>query len=268
MRFVHSRGKLGVFRGGYTLDSRCNLRCIIEPGELGLPWSMFLHVWLNALYQIAGTFPLMVPCTRVVHLAEGPLTGVGPRTVRRQPAHLTTWRTGLLLLNGLRCMNTVVIRAHRDMRHLSSWVRGVRQREALPRQPVVFTRAEALGNGPGARGRAPARSCVAFFPGVMTSAGVPCGLHAALTFGRRCISSVSAKTRPARACQWSCWHCIRANRAIRCGASSLATSWARFHTQPLSWRQRRTVSADTARPCLAWSVAASVAQLPRVRHQP
>ena len=33
-RFVHSRGKLGLFLGGYALDSRCDLRCIIEPREL------------------------------------------------------------------------------------------------------------------------------------------------------------------------------------------------------------------------------------------
>ena len=61
---------------------------------------------------------------------------------------------------------------------------------------------------------------------------------------------------------------MRANRSIRCGSSSLATSFARFHTQPISWSQRRTVSADTSIPCLAWSVAARVAQLHRVRHQP
>lgn len=59
-----------------------------------------------------------------------------------------------------------------------------------------------------------------------------------------------------------------ARRSIRWGASSLATSLARFYTQPISWSQRRTVAADTAMPCLAWSVIASVAPLHRVRHQP
>jgi hypothetical protein len=49
---------------------------------------------------------------------------------------------------------------------------------------------------------------------------------------------------------------------------ALATSFARFQTQPMSWSQRRIVSAETARPRVVCSVRASVAQLQRVRHQP
>src|SRR5215467_1298871 len=52
------------------------------------------------------------------------------------------------------------------------------------------------------------------------------------------------------------------------GSLSFALSLARFHTQPISWSQRRTVHADTSKPCLAWSWAANVAPLHRVRHQP
>jgi hypothetical protein len=48
----------------------------------------------------------------------------------------------------------------------------------------------------------------------------------------------------------------------------LATNLARFHTQPSSCSQRRTVPAETSRRCLAWSSRANVAQLQRVRHRP
>ena len=66
MRFVHSRRKFGVLLRGYTLDSRCDFRCIIEPGKFVLPWSIGLHVLLDVLHQIAETFPFMVPCTEDV----------------------------------------------------------------------------------------------------------------------------------------------------------------------------------------------------------
>jgi hypothetical protein len=83
MRFVHSRCKLGLFLGGYALDSRCDFRGIIEPGEFVLPWSIFLHVLLDILHHIAKTFPFMVPYTLVVHVAERPLNRVGTRTSSR-----------------------------------------------------------------------------------------------------------------------------------------------------------------------------------------
>src|SRR5262249_27344534 len=83
MRFVHSRCQRGLCLGGYTLDSRGDLRSIIELGEFVLPWSIFLHVLLDVLHQIAETFPFVVPCTLVVHIAERPLDRVGPWTVGR-----------------------------------------------------------------------------------------------------------------------------------------------------------------------------------------
>src|SRR5262249_24274400 len=70
------------------------------------------------------------------------------------------------------------------------------------------------------------------------------------------------------ACQCSTCQRIRAKRSTRCGSLSLATSLARFHTHPRSWRQRRTVHADTSRPCLAWSSCANAAHLQRGRHHP
>jgi hypothetical protein len=83
MRFVHSRGKLGLFLGGDALDRCCDLRCIIGLGEFLLPWSIFLHVLLDVLPQITEAFPSVVPCTLVVYIAEYPLNRVGTRTIRR-----------------------------------------------------------------------------------------------------------------------------------------------------------------------------------------
>jgi hypothetical protein len=42
-----------LFLCGYTLDSRGDLRSIIELGELVLPWPVLLHMPLDILYQIA-----------------------------------------------------------------------------------------------------------------------------------------------------------------------------------------------------------------------
>jgi hypothetical protein len=144
MRFVHSRCKLGLFLGGYALDSRCDLRCIIEPGEFVLLWSIFLHVLLDVLHQIVEAFPFMVPCTLVVYITEHPLNRVGPRTVRRQPEHLKTGVACQPLFDGFRFMNTVVICDHIEARKLSSRVRGVQQGQELPKQRVVVTRTEAI----------------------------------------------------------------------------------------------------------------------------
>jgi hypothetical protein len=83
MRFVHSRGNLGLFLGDSVLDRRGNLWCSIELGEFVLPWPMRLHVPLDVLHQIAEAFPLMIPCALVVDIADHPLNGVGTRTVRR-----------------------------------------------------------------------------------------------------------------------------------------------------------------------------------------
>ena len=83
MRFVHSCCNPGLFLGSEVLDRRCDFRGIIELGEFVLPWAMRLQVLLDVLYQIAETFPLMVPCTLIVHLAEDPLNRIGARTVRR-----------------------------------------------------------------------------------------------------------------------------------------------------------------------------------------
>ena len=88
MRFVHSRCKLGLFLGGYALDSRRDPRGIIELGECVPPGTICLHVLLDVLYQIAETFPFMVPCTLIVYIAERPLNRVGTWTIRRQPEDL------------------------------------------------------------------------------------------------------------------------------------------------------------------------------------
>src|SRR5262245_56999934 len=83
MRFVHSRCHLGLFLGGYVLDRRCDLRCIIELGECVLPWSMLLHMPLDVLDQVAEAFSPVVACAFVMDIAEDPLNRIGTWTVRR-----------------------------------------------------------------------------------------------------------------------------------------------------------------------------------------
>ena len=61
MRFVRSRGKLGLWCGGSGLDRRGNLWCSIEPGELVLPWSLRVHVHWS----------WTTPKTRSIGLARG-----------------------------------------------------------------------------------------------------------------------------------------------------------------------------------------------------
>ena len=113
MRFVHSRRKFGVLLRGYTLDSRCDFRCIIELGELVLPWSIFAYVLLDVLHHIAETFPFVVPCALIMDIAERSLNGIGPWTIRWQPQQHKTGVTGQPLRDGFGFMNTVVI--HHDV---------------------------------------------------------------------------------------------------------------------------------------------------------
>jgi hypothetical protein len=79
MRFVHSRCKPRLFLGGYGLDRCCDFRCIIELGELVLPWSI-LSSWLG-----------QSPCVRK-----------RPRRTRRKSllwcALTPGWVVGLVLL--------------------------------------------------------------------------------------------------------------------------------------------------------------------------
>jgi len=83
MTFVHSCGNLGLLLSGYVLDSRRDLRGIIEMGEPVLPWAILVHMTLYILHQIAEAFPLVIPCALIVDLAKHPLNGVSTRTVRR-----------------------------------------------------------------------------------------------------------------------------------------------------------------------------------------
>ena len=83
MRFVHSCCHLGVLLGAYALNRRCDLRGIIELGEFVLPRSIFLHLPLYILHEVAEAFPFVVPCALVMHITERPLNWVGPWAVRR-----------------------------------------------------------------------------------------------------------------------------------------------------------------------------------------
>jgi len=107
MRFVHSRCYPGFFLGGYVLDRCRDLRGIIEMGELIRPWSIFLHVPLDVLYQITESFPFVSAGAFVMDIAADPLNRIGARTVCRQPEHLTTGVAYQPLFNGFRFMNTV-----------------------------------------------------------------------------------------------------------------------------------------------------------------
>ena len=60
MTFVHSCGNLGLLLSGYVLDSRRDLRGVIEMGELVLPWAILFHMTLDILHQIAEAFPLVI----------------------------------------------------------------------------------------------------------------------------------------------------------------------------------------------------------------
>ena len=83
MTFVHSCGNLGLLLSGYVLDSRRDLRGIIEMGEPVLPWAIGLHRPLDILYQITEAFPLVVACALVVDITDDPLNRVSTRTVGR-----------------------------------------------------------------------------------------------------------------------------------------------------------------------------------------
>ena len=121
---------------------------------------------------------------------------------------------------------------------------------------------------PGVTASAPARECVACWPGVLTVTGVPVGIHSPPTFGNRGRSSASAQTRASQG--WRCSHPQRrrAKRSVRQGWLSLASNVARFHPPSRAGSQWRTVSAETVTPCWACRGRASVAPLQRVRHRP
>ena len=143
-RFVHSCSQLALFFGGYTLDSRCDLRCIIELGEFVLPWSIFVHVPLDSLHQVTEAFSCVVPCALVMHITERSLNGIGPWTIRWQPQQFKAWVTGQPLLDGFGFMNTVVIDDDIDARHCGCSIRGVQQSLEVPKQPIVFSRTKTI----------------------------------------------------------------------------------------------------------------------------
>jgi hypothetical protein len=83
MRFVHSCCGFELLLSGYALDRRCDLRCLIEPGEFVLPWAILLHMPLDVLYQVAEAFPCVIPCALIMHIAERPLNRIGAWTIGR-----------------------------------------------------------------------------------------------------------------------------------------------------------------------------------------
>src|ERR1044072_7868392 len=99
---------------------------------------------LDILPHLAQVLPLVIPGTLVVHITKRPLNGMGPRTVRRQPEQRQTGVTGHTLFDAFRFMNTLIIRTTIDTGHLSRRLSGVEQRQELPKQSIVFPRAETI----------------------------------------------------------------------------------------------------------------------------
>jgi hypothetical protein len=85
---------LAMLDGPHALDSRCDLRCIIELGEFVPPWSIFVHVPLDILHQVTEAFSCVVPRALVLHITERSLNGIGPWTIRWPPQQCKTWVTG------------------------------------------------------------------------------------------------------------------------------------------------------------------------------
>jgi hypothetical protein len=142
-RFVHSRGQLGGCLGGDALDSRWDRRGILEPGELGLPWALGVHVLRDILSHIAAPVPFLGPWTLGGHIAACPRHRVGTRPVRRHPASRTTRRPGSPRRAGLRLLTTGGIRAPSEARQRSSRVRGGQPRPESPPHAVGLRRTEA-----------------------------------------------------------------------------------------------------------------------------
>src|SRR5262249_32536399 len=111
----------------------------------------------------------------------------------------------------------------------------------------VLRRPRQSSLSPVATLRAPAQYGLAFLPGGMTATWLPLGRQAAPPWGSRGRASASAKTSTTSAGRGAACHRIWAKRSTRWGASSLATTVARFQTQPTAWSPRRTVQVETTR---------------------
>src|ERR1044071_4165808 len=122
MRFVHSCCGFELLLGGYALDRHCDLRCIIESGKFVLPWAILLHMPLDVLHQITEAFPLMIPCALIMHIAERPFNGIGPRAICWQPEQGKSWLVCQPLLNSFGFMDAIIIDHHIDPGHLGSSV--------------------------------------------------------------------------------------------------------------------------------------------------
>jgi len=91
MRFVHSCCSLVLFCSRNALDSGCDLRRLIEMGQLVQPWSVCVAVPYNLAHQVTSALPCVVPCTLVMHITQGPLSGIGTGPIRWQPQQHKAW---------------------------------------------------------------------------------------------------------------------------------------------------------------------------------
>jgi hypothetical protein len=144
MRFVHSRGDLGLLLGRAGLDRCRALRGIRHRGEVVRPWSRRLHVSRDVLPQSASAFPCVGPCALGVDIATHPRTRVGTRTGRREPEARQAGVARQPLLNGFGGMHTVGIHHARETWHPGSGGRLGQPRPAGTQPSRVGARAEAM----------------------------------------------------------------------------------------------------------------------------
>jgi hypothetical protein len=226
---------------------------------------------LPILHHIAQALPCVIPGPLGVSIAERPLHRVGPRTVCRQPEQRKVGVARQPLLDGLRFINTGVIHDDREARHPRSRVRGVQHRQAVTKHPRVFAWPEAiehLARSHRSHRERPRQSVLRVLAWCH-----PLCLRPLWHPGRSAL-----RQEVASACLRTPHHRMRVPVGVMPPPPDQTVDPVRvvilgdprgpFPPPPIAWSQRRTVSADTALPCLALSVAARVAQRHRVRHQP
>ena len=146
------------------------------------------------------------------------------------------------------------------------WGGGVQQGQEVPKTPMAWARPKALQPLTGGKMPCPcARVRPRASPGVRPSPGVPGGSPAAPTGGGG--PSRVPLPRPSSHALVSFREATARARTARSGAGSACAPRGPLPSPALSGSPRRTVSADTALPCVAWSGAARGPNAAR-RHQP
>ena len=251
MRFVHLRSNLGLLLSSYPLDYCGDLRGIIEPGEFVLPGAIFLHMFLDILHQITEAFPLVIARALIMDIAERRLNRIGTWTIGGQPQQHKPGVTRQPLLHSFGFMDAIIIDHHIDPGYPGSGVGVLKQRQQVTKKRIGFPGAEAMVQDPC---REVERSCqIVLFVRAWCHDFplLPLGHPRRTDLGQEMDIQFISKDHHLMGLQLlgmppnpgQAFHPLR--------VVILGRQLARFHTQPISWSQRRTVSADTAIPCLA-----------------